>query len=319
MNAPTAVATPLARGGTEGLCFEWSRPVPRRAWSEIDDLGAQVLASRTPVILEGALASTPFADSRAATLARWVGPKKVAAYYVDGDDAPTLGEPTERRHEILPFDEFVARGGGLGPLRRGARRYYLTQCRDVFESYPMLSEALGTVPAPGPVSESNIFCGSPGACVGTHQDPGVHAFLAQVVGDKRVILFDPTMAPFLYPHSLRSFNAVHSRVTDVDAPDLDRFPLFTRARAHVGRLGPGDLLYIPPFWWHNIRTRTWSFSLSLFSPDPEFVEGGHLYRCSQLASAVVDALDTMSPYYADFCAARIAAELMGRPSRPSDA
>jgi hypothetical protein len=292
------------------LCFTRSLLVPRRAWAEVRSVEEELLAVRSPVILTGALASTPFAANTAAELRERIGAKPVAAYFVDDEAQPTLGEPTERRHEILAFDEFVARSGGLEPLPVGARRYYLTQCRDVIATYPALADAVRQVPVPGPVSESNIFCGSPRSSVGTHQDPGVHAFLAQVVGEKRVILFAPPMAPFLYPHSLRSFNAVHSRVKDVDAPDLERFPLFSLAVAHVGVLGPGEILYIPPFWWHNIRTLTWSFSLSFFSPDPEFVKGSHLYRCAQLAAGVAAELDGMSPYYAELCAARIAAELM---------
>lgn len=45
-------------------------------------------------------------------------------------------------------------------------------------------------------------------------------------------------------------------LVDFDKPDFERFPRFREALAHalVGELAPGDAIYIPPLWWHHVRS-----------------------------------------------------------------
>ena len=41
-------------------------------------------------------------------------------------------------------------------------------------------------------------------------------------------------------------------------------------------LGPGDVLYTPPFWWHHVRTHDDGPALSVLVPfDPEADEAPH--------------------------------------------
>jgi hypoxia-inducible factor 1-alpha inhibitor (HIF hydroxylase) len=46
-----------------------------------------------------------------------------------------------------------------------------------------------------------------------------------------------------------------------DAPNLDLFPNYKRAKAYTAHLFPGDVLYIPPYWWHHVQSVTASGSL----------------------------------------------------------
>lgn len=51
------------------------------------------------------------------------------------------------------------------------------------------------------------------------------------------------------------------------APDETAFPLFekfVRPEAFCAVLQPGDLLYIPPGWWHAMRSEDVSFSVSMW-------------------------------------------------------
>lgn len=45
-------------------------------------------------------------------------------------------------------------------------------------------------------------------------------------------------------------------LVDFDHPDPKRFPRFERAMAlaQVADLEPGDAIYIPPLWWHHVRS-----------------------------------------------------------------
>ncbi|PSN40687.1 Hypoxia-inducible factor 1-alpha inhibitor [Blattella germanica] len=41
---------------------------------------------------------------------------------------------------------------------------------------------------------------------------------------------------------------------DFERPDYTRFPKFREARGHEAVVGPGDVLYIPIYWWHHIES-----------------------------------------------------------------
>lgn len=41
---------------------------------------------------------------------------------------------------------------------------------------------------------------------------------------------------------------------DFERPDFTRFPKFREARGQEAIVGPGDVLYIPIYWWHHIES-----------------------------------------------------------------
>ncbi|MDJ0276105.1 cupin-like domain-containing protein [Sphingomonas sp. 2R-10] len=77
-----------------------------------------------------------------------------------------------------------------------------------------------------------------------------------VVGRRRFTLFPPDQVAKLYPGPLEPTpgGQVVSMV-DLRAPDLDRHPRFAEALAHaqVADLEPGDVLFYPALWWHNVE------------------------------------------------------------------
>ena len=40
---------------------------------------------------------------------------------------------------------------------------------------------------------------------------------------------------------------------DFDSPDLSRYPDYSLATAYTAELEPGDVLYVPPYCWHQVR------------------------------------------------------------------
>ena len=106
----------------------------------------------------------------------------------------------------------------------------------------------------------NAWFGPPGTISPTHTDP-YHNLLAQVVGSKAIKLFAPSQSPFLYAHKGLMYN--NSQV-DPNAPDLERFPLFAQAQSQSCILETGEMLYIPPLWWHFIESLEVSFSVSFW-------------------------------------------------------
>lgn len=39
---------------------------------------------------------------------------------------------------------------------------------------------------------------------------------------------------------------------DLDNPDFDRFPNFRQVESLEAIVNPGDILYIPMYWWHHV-------------------------------------------------------------------
>jgi [protein]-arginine 3-hydroxylase / protease len=95
-----------------------------------------------------------------------------------------------------------------------------------------------------------------------HTDP-YHNLLTQVVGEKYIRLYAPKYSANLYPHVGSKLLANSSQV-DVEHPDHARFPEFDAAVPQECVLRAGEMLYIPPKYWHYVRSLSTSISLSFW-------------------------------------------------------
>ena len=90
----------------------------------------------------------------------------------------------------------------------------------------------------------------------THYDnlDGINCIVA---GRKRFTFFPPDQFPNLYigPLDLAPGGQPTSLVK-VSEPDLERYPRFAEALAHAETVDvePGDAVFIPAFWWHNVES-----------------------------------------------------------------
>ena len=77
-----------------------------------------------------------------------------------------------------------------------------------------------------------------------------------VYGKRRFTLFPPTQTPNLYPGPL--FPTPGGQVVtmaDLQEPDFERFPKIREAlqEAVIADIEPGDVLYYPSMWWHEVE------------------------------------------------------------------
>lgn len=102
-----------------------------------------------------------------------------------------------------------------------------------------------------------FWLGPKGTVTPLHCDFDDNIF-AQIWGTKRIFLAPPHHDEFLY---VREANPVlFGSPVDPEAPDYERFPLARHANLIECIVKPGDLLYVPAGWYHQVRAL--SFSLS---------------------------------------------------------
>ena len=106
-----------------------------------------------------------------------------------------------------------------------------------------------------------LFMAGEGARVQMHFDIDLaDILLCHFGGKKRVTLISPEQTRYLYrvPFSFSSLFDI-----DYDKPDLEKYPALKNIRAEVVELNHGDVLYIPPGYWHYIQYDEIGFSMSL--------------------------------------------------------
>lgn len=102
-----------------------------------------------------------------------------------------------------------------------------------------------------------FWLGPAGTVTPLHCDYDDNIF-AQVWGSKRIFLAPPHHDQFLYP---REANPVlFGSPFNPEAPDFDQFPLARQALMVECVVNPGDMLYVPAGWYHQVRALTFSLS-----------------------------------------------------------
>ncbi|XP_021188384.3 bifunctional peptidase and arginyl-hydroxylase JMJD5 [Helicoverpa armigera] len=142
---------------------------------------------------------------------------------------------------------------------------YLAQYQ-LFDQIPELKNDI-TEPEYCCFSESNdpvdvmAWYGPKGTVSPLHHDPKRN-LLTQVVGEKQLFLFSPSDSEYLYPHEHELLN--NTAQVDPRQPDLDKYPNYKTAKPYYCILKPGQMLYIPPKWWHFVESLSISFSVSFW-------------------------------------------------------
>ena len=90
----------------------------------------------------------------------------------------------------------------------------------------------------------------------THYDnlDGINCIVA---GRKRFTFFPPDQFPNLYIGPLdMAPGGQPTSLVKVSEPDLERYPRFAQALAEAETVDvePGDAVFIPSFWWHNVES-----------------------------------------------------------------
>lgn len=121
------------------------------------------------------------------------------------------------------------------------------------DHYPGWAEA-NPLPIALPDATPRLWIGN-ASRASTHYD-GSNNIAAVVAGSRRFVLFPPEQTANLYVGPLDiTIAGQPTSMVDLEAPDLDRYPRFAQAMESmlVAELEPGDALFIPAYWWHDVK------------------------------------------------------------------
>lgn len=104
----------------------------------------------------------------------------------------------------------------------------------------------------GELTSNVLFISMEGNATPCHYDEQQNLF-AQILGYKRCILFAPDQFECLYPHPVYHPHDRQSMV-DFERPDYTKYPKFKNLKGCETVVGPGDVLYIPIYWWHHVES-----------------------------------------------------------------
>lgn len=130
---------------------------------------------------------------------------------------------------------------------------------------------------------THAWFGPKGTVSPLHHDPS-NNLLTQIVGSKRVLLYDRCHTSNLYPFDknnrmrwnssqvleliskIEMLKILFFSLIKVDAENVDsaRFPLFETTPGFECVLNAGEMLFIPPRFWHHVRSLSTSFSISFW-------------------------------------------------------
>jgi hypothetical protein len=164
-----------------------------------------------------------------------------------------------RKVNLGQFVDQVLAGGATND-------YYLTANNEILrrpELAPLL-EDIGSLPdfcvrADLPRA-ANFWFGPAGTNTPLHHDT-LMLLHTQVVGRKRWRFISPLETPRLY-----NYVGVFSPI-DLDRPDLERYPLFRDVKVLEVIVEPGETIFLPLGWWHQVTGLDVSLSLSYTNVD----------------------------------------------------
>jgi len=239
-----------------------SRAIPRISAPSMEEFYRNYMKPKKPVIITGYMNHWPALNNHDWAnldyLKRMAGlrtvPIEVGRTYLDDTW-------TQKLMTLNSFIDDHVQNPDQPPEKTG----YLAQTQ-LFEQIPELRKDIETpiycaLDADNDVFVVNAWFGPKGTTTPLHFDPH-HNLLSQVVGAKYLRLYSPEHSDCLYPHEGKLL--FNTSQVDVENPDLAKFSLFSKAPYLECVLQRGEMLYIPPKFWHFVKSLSISFSVSFW-------------------------------------------------------
>lgn len=207
-----------------------------------EDAVRDAMARYQPLLITGAVDRWPWA-------AKSLTPDSLATLFGDRQMSAAGEARGTRAETVASFvrrcrDGEVAASAGLAPMAVRAALGYPGYFTPADYRWPF------------------FFMGARGAVSPVHRDLA-HNLAVHVFGAKRWRLFSPDQADLLYANTGRDDGpSAQTCLVDVEAPDLERFPLYARARPIDLVVRAGEILLVPSGWFHHVNALEFSLNIA---------------------------------------------------------
>jgi len=232
----------------------------RRSGLSAEEFLERYYAANRPVVLAGEAADWP-------ALARWtpdylraaVGERSIE-FQAERTQAETFEIDKDAHRRQAPFSAFMDRISRPG----AGNEAYITAYNSPrnAEALSVLHSDLGRLDRfldpQGPTPHGMMWIGPAGTVTPLHHDL-TNNLIAQIVGRKRVRLAPSAEVGKLYNH-----RHVFSEIGDLEATGVDPalYPRLEGLRSYEVLLGPGDVLFMPVAWWHQVTSLDFSVTIT---------------------------------------------------------
>ncbi|OKH43165.1 hypothetical protein NIES2101_31185 [Calothrix sp. HK-06] len=118
----------------------------------------------------------------------------------------------------------------------------------------------------------------------------VHNIFVQIRGQKRFLLYPPSNYLSFYPFLEDNRQTSTMSKVNPDKANMESFPNFPWQDKIEIILEAGDILYLPPFWWHHVTSVSENISLTFWYPPSVkdfFTQTGFFSSFCQMAPHVL--------------------------------
>ena len=214
-------------------------------------------ATNTPLVLTGMARDWP-------AMSKWT-PDYIKANYGDVEVEVQLNRESNPDYEIEiakhkqtmnlgTYTDWVTQGGMTNDFYMVANNGNLDrpELKGLFDDIQILPEFFNPEDCKGRVF---FWFGPAGTITPLHHDC-MNIMMAHIYGRKRWRLINPIYTPLLYNHI-----GVFSQI-DLENPDITKFPLFKEVQVSEVVLSPGEILFVPVGWWHQVKGLDVTLSVS---------------------------------------------------------
>lgn len=227
-------------------------PIPVTEVTSIDaeSFRRDFVEAHKPLIVRGALRDWDAMNWTDEYLEGAVGEQKVKVDIFPYSEQGRVLIPQAQRVEMM-FRDF------LGCYQNEAANHYVAD----INLFPRLHMDLGQHPVfeVFPIHRrKTFFMGNGKQESALHYDDNEN-IMCMASGEKEFLLYDTSDFVYMYAQDEEK-----DFCSDLDpvSPQFDKYPEFVHAQQYHARVGAGDLLYVPCYWWHKVNSHGRSVGVS---------------------------------------------------------
>ena len=186
-----------------------------------------------------------------------------------GNEESSTSNSHKKKITLCTYTQTIMNSNGNDMEKKEKINYPYLKQLDIFQILPSLKKDIDINPFSDWYSTFKttfLWIGGYGSMTGMHNDDENNV-LCQIYGNKTVYLYPPSAREYLYVNSMYDSG---TECCDVDVlnsieDNQIKYPKFNQAKSLeiVCKLSPGDMLYIPKFWYHQVVSDNNNVSISV--------------------------------------------------------